>query len=274
MSECEREDTRWKKEMVSDILLISTSLLQWTRWDEMPLRWKSALHRYADVKNMPLWLFGRNSRMSTYGSLTQESCCCKKKPFSHPGTFQGYQIKCCHIYTCLEGAGLFCKKAGWRQQQLKMFREEGGGTGDPLTDGKSSVICFSSCVLPVETLVSVRNSEPLSCPCQAFLAPPWRWVSAASPEWCRAHGMHNQPPINMRHWTLFLTCTANMGWSYYLWGLAFGDGIYTGISIELISVPAPRPTCTAEHVHFYLPCRVIFKLRFSRCNLRAVGSVT
>lgn len=176
MSECEREDTRWKKEMVSDILLISTSLLQWTRWDEMPLRWESALHRYADVKNMPLWLFGRNSRMSTYGSLTQESCCCKKKPFSHPATFQRYQIKCCHIYTCLEGAGLFCKKAGWRQQQLKMFRKEGGGTGDSLTDGKSSVICFSSCVLPVETLVSVRNSEPLSCPCQAGSPPRGSWM--------------------------------------------------------------------------------------------------
>lgn len=114
-----------KKETVSDILLISTSLRGWTRWDEMPLRWKSALHRYTDVKNMPLWLFGRNSQMSTYVSLTQESCCCEKKPFSHPGTLQGYQIKCCHIYTCLEGAGLFFLKAGWRQQQLKTFQKEG-----------------------------------------------------------------------------------------------------------------------------------------------------
>lgn len=32
-----------KKETVSDILLISASLLQWSRWDEMPLRHKSPL---------------------------------------------------------------------------------------------------------------------------------------------------------------------------------------------------------------------------------------
>lgn len=50
VSECEREDTGWKKETVSDILLISASLLQWSHRDELPLRRKSALHRYADVK--------------------------------------------------------------------------------------------------------------------------------------------------------------------------------------------------------------------------------
>lgn len=172
VSECEREDTGWKKEMVSDILLISTSLLQWTRWDEMPLLQKSALHRYADVKNTLLWLFCRNSQMSTYASFTEESCCCEKKPFSHPGTLQRYQIKCCHIYTCLEGEGLlfflFFLRLAEGTSRLKVS-ERRGGAGDPLTDHKPPVICFSSGMLPVETLVSVSNFEPPSCPCQAFL---------------------------------------------------------------------------------------------------------
>lgn len=187
--------------------------------------------------------------------------------------FRDIKLSVATFIPVLRERGCFCEKAGWRQQQLKMFRKEGGGTGDSLTDGKSSLICFSSCVLPVETLVSVRNSEPHVVPLSSFsrsaLALGLRRVA---PEWCWARGMHNQPLLNVRHRALFLTCTANMGWSYYLWGLAFGDGIYTGISVQLISVPAP--TCTAEHLHSYFPCRGIFKLRFSQSYLRTVGSVT
>lgn len=166
----------------------------------MPLRWKSALHRYTDVRNTPPWLFGRNSQMSTYVSLTQESCCCGKKPFSHPGTLQRYQIKCCRIYTCLEGAGL-------KTAAVEDISETRGGTGDPLTDQVLGDLSLR-CLLPVETSASVRNSEPPSAPRRAFLAPPWR------SKWRRAQGTRDQ--LNAPHPALFLTCTTSKVGSYYL----------------------------------------------------------
>lgn len=269
MTECEREDTGWKKETVSDILLIATSLLQWTRWDEMPLRWKSALHRYADVKNMPLWLFGRNSQMSTYVSLTQESCCCKKKPFSHPGTLQRYQIKRCHIYTCLEEAGFFFifEWLAEDRSSLRCFGKKGRyrwSSDRSQFLGNLSLHLSASCW----NIGLCQKFWALFLPLSSFPA-----LHHLASKWCRAQETHNQLPLNVCWPALFLTCTANIVLSYYLWGLAFGDGTETRISIKLISVPHPGPPTwlstwiSSSHVE------TAFMLRFNQRYSWSVGSV-
>lgn len=132
MSECESEGTGWKKESVSDILLICASLLQWSRWDELPLRRKSALHRYVDVKNMPLRLFCISSQMSAD----------VQKTLLDPGTLQRYQIKCFHIEPVWRGSGPVFEKLA---QNWDSKRKEGAGWSSDLAPGNLFLHWCASC---------------------------------------------------------------------------------------------------------------------------------